>query len=82
MIVNIGDDFEHFGLRICPDLDTVCYNLAGLHNPETGWGRVDESWVSAEEVKLLGGPTWFNLGDRDLSYSPGAHPASEGRGHD
>ena len=66
VIVNTGDDFNHFGLRICPDLDTVCYNLAGLHNPETGWGRLDESWVSAEAVGQLGGPTWFRLGDRDL----------------
>ena len=67
VIVNTGDDFEHFGLKICPDLDTVCYNLAGLYNPETGWGRAAESWVSAEEVAALGGPTWFRLGDRDLA---------------
>jgi len=67
VIVNTGDDFEHFGLKICPDLDTVCYNLAGLYNPETGWGRADESWASAEEVAALGGPTWFRLGDRDLA---------------
>ena len=39
MIVNTGDDFEHWGLEICPDLDTMLYNLAGAHNPETGWGR-------------------------------------------
>lgn len=67
VIVNTGDDFEHFGLKICPDLDTVCYNLAGLYNLETGWGRAGESWVSAEEVAVLGGPTWFRLGDRDLA---------------
>lgn len=67
VIVNTGDDFEHFGLKICPDLDTVCYNLAGLYNPETGWGRAGESWVSAEEIAVLGGPTWFRLGDRDLA---------------
>ena len=42
VIVNTGDDFEHYGLYICPDLDTVCYTLAGLANPETGWGRVNE----------------------------------------
>lgn len=66
VIVNIGDDFEHFGLKICPDVDTVCYNLAGLHNPETGWGRIDETMVSASVVELLGGPTWFRLGDQDL----------------
>src|SRR5512134_3719973 len=44
VIVNTGDDFEHYGLYICPDLDTVCYTLAGLANPETGWGRTDETW--------------------------------------
>ncbi|MFN2144902.1 MAG: 2-phospho-L-lactate transferase [Anaerolineales bacterium] len=66
VIVNVGDDFEHFGLRICPDLDTVCYNLAGLYNQETGWGRADESWMTASAVEQLGGPTWFNLGDLDL----------------
>ena len=67
VIVNTGDDFEHFGLEICPDLDTVCYNLVGLYNLETGWGCAGESWVSAEEVAVLGGPTWFRLGDRDLA---------------
>jgi LPPG:FO 2-phospho-L-lactate transferase len=67
VIVNTGDDFEHFGLRICPDLDTVCYTLAGLANPSTGWGRTDESWNTFERIKTLGGPSWFQLGDRDLS---------------
>jgi LPPG:FO 2-phospho-L-lactate transferase len=66
VIVNIGDDFDHFGLRICPDLDTVCYTLAGLANPATGWGRKSESWGVFEEIGRLGGPTWFRLGDRDL----------------
>lgn len=66
VIVNTGDDFEHFGLYICPDLDTVCYTLAGLANPETGWGRVNESWNAIQNAKLLGGPGWFNLGDQDL----------------
>jgi len=66
VIVNTGDDFEHYGLYISPDLDTVCYTLAGLANPETGWGRVDESWVAIENAKRLGGPGWFNLGDQDL----------------
>ena len=67
VIVKTGDDFDHFGLRICPDLDTVCYNLAGVYNPETGWGRKDESWTSAAEIGVLGGPTWFQLGDKDLA---------------
>ncbi len=66
VIVNTGDDFEHFGLNICPDLDTVCYTLAGLANPETGWGRVGETQNALHSVEVLGGPTWFWLGDRDL----------------
>ncbi|MEJ2487828.1 MAG: 2-phospho-L-lactate transferase [Anaerolineales bacterium] len=67
VIVNTGDDVEHFSLKICPDLDTVCYNLAGLYNPDTGWGRKDESWISTGEIALLGGPTWFQLGDKDFA---------------
>ena len=66
IIVNTGDDFEHYGLYICPDLDTVCYTLAGLANPETGWGRVDETWNVIQNASNLGGPSWFNLGDQDL----------------
>lgn len=66
IIVNTGDDFEHYGLYICPDLDTVCYTLAGLANPETGWGRVDETWNVIQNASKLGGPGWFSLGDRDL----------------
>ncbi len=66
VIVNTADDFEHYGLYICPDLDTVCYTLAGLANPETGWGRMDESWNVIENASRLGGPDWFRLGDRDL----------------
>ena len=66
IVVNTGDDFEHLGLSISPDLDTVCYTLAGLANPVTGWGRVDETWQAAENLAKLGGQTWFQLGDRDL----------------
>ena len=66
VIVNTGDDFEYLGLKICPDLDTVCYTLAGLANPATGWGRSEESWQALEVIGALGGPTWFRLGDRDL----------------
>ena len=66
VIVNTGDDFCHFGLYICPDLDTVCYTLAGLSNPETGWGRAEETWNALDNIKELGGPSWFRLGDRDL----------------
>src|SRR6185503_15672604 len=65
--VNTADDFEHLGLSICPDLDTVLYTLAGVANPETGWGRRDETWSFMKAVAELGGPTWFKLGDRDLA---------------
>ncbi len=53
-IVNTGDDFEHWGLTICPDLDTVVYNLAGINNPETGWGLDGETFVALETMSLLG----------------------------
>lgn len=66
VIVNTGDDFEHLGLRVCPDLDTVCYTLAEISNPVTGWGRLDESWNVLDSLTELGGPGWFRLGDRDL----------------
>jgi len=66
IIVNIGDDFEHYGLKICPDIDTVCYTLTGKANPATGWGRADETWNAFESLAELGGPVWFRLGDRDL----------------
>src|SRR5271157_2792746 len=67
VIVNTGDDFEHLGLYISPDLDTVCYTLAGLANPETGWGRVNETWNAIANIERLGGQTWFRLGDQDLA---------------
>jgi LPPG:FO 2-phospho-L-lactate transferase len=67
VIVNTGDDFEHLGLYICPDLDTVCYTLAGLANPETGWGRADETWRTITDIERIGGPKWFRLGDKDLA---------------
>ncbi|MCC7082705.1 MAG: 2-phospho-L-lactate transferase [Burkholderiales bacterium] len=66
-VVNTGDDFEHLGLTICPDLDTVLYTLAGVHNPATGWGRRDETWSALDTLAELGGETWFRLGDRDLA---------------
>jgi LPPG:FO 2-phospho-L-lactate transferase len=65
--VNTGDDFEHLGLSICPDLDTVMYTLAGVANPETGWGRRDETWTVMEALGALGGETWFRLGDKDFA---------------
>jgi LPPG:FO 2-phospho-L-lactate transferase len=65
--VNTGDDFEHLGLRISPDLDTVMYTLAGIANPATGWGQARETWTFLEALQRLGGPAWFRLGDRDLA---------------
>jgi LPPG:FO 2-phospho-L-lactate transferase len=67
VIANTGDDFEHLGLHISPDLDTLTYVLAGLDHPERGWGRRDESWAFMETLGALGGETWFQLGDRDLA---------------
>jgi LPPG:FO 2-phospho-L-lactate transferase len=67
IVVNTGDDFEHLGLYICPDVDTVCYTLAGLANLETGWGRRDDTFQTLENVQKLGGPGWFQIGDKDLA---------------
>ena len=66
VVVNTGDDFEHLGLLICPDIDTVCYTLAGIVELQQGWGRSNESWNALAEVKRLDGETWFRLGDKDL----------------
>jgi LPPG:FO 2-phospho-L-lactate transferase len=67
VIVNTGDDFEHLGLAISPDIDTALYTLAGFVNEETGWGRRDETWTFMGVLAKLGGPTWFKLGDGDLA---------------
>jgi len=67
IVANTGDDFEHFGLSISPDIDTLTYVLAGLDNPVTGWGRRDETWSFMETIGALGGADWFRLGDRDLA---------------
>ena len=67
VVVNTGDDFEHWGLAISPDIDTVIYTLAGLANREVGWGRADETWSCMETLAAIGGDTWFKLGDRDLA---------------
>ncbi|MBN1259602.1 MAG: 2-phospho-L-lactate transferase [Anaerolineae bacterium] len=67
IIVNTGDDFEHLGLTICPDLDTVMYTLSGLANPKTGWGIAGDTFTCLEAIQRRGGPGWFNLGDRDLA---------------
>lgn len=66
VVVNTADDFVHWGLHICPDLDSVMYALAGLADPQRGWGVRGESWQALAMVKRYGGPDWFQLGDRDL----------------
>jgi LPPG:FO 2-phospho-L-lactate transferase len=66
IIVNTSDDFEHFGLAICPDIDTVIYTLAGLAHPTQGWGRDKESFAALDTIERLGGESWFRLGDKDI----------------
>ncbi len=67
VLTNVGDDFRHLGLYICPDLDTVSYTLAERENPATGWGLARESHQVMEALAALEGPAWFRLGDRDLA---------------
>jgi LPPG:FO 2-phospho-L-lactate transferase len=67
VVANVGDDFEHLGLHISPDVDTLMYTLAGLDNTKLGWGRRDETWSFMETLAALGGEDWFRLGDRDLA---------------
>ncbi|MFE9803343.1 2-phospho-L-lactate transferase [Streptomyces goshikiensis] len=68
VIGNTGDDIHLFGLKVCPDLDTVMYTLGGGINEDQGWGRTDESFTVKEELAAYGvGPTWFGLGDRDFA---------------
>ena len=67
VVSNPGDDFEHLGLTICPDFDTVLYTLSGKANTTLGWGRRGETWTFMETIRALDGETWFNLGDGDLA---------------
>ena len=67
VIANTGDDFEHLGLTVSPDIDTLVYTLAGLSNTAQGWGRADETWTFMSALAALGGPGWFQLGDGDLA---------------
>lgn len=67
ILANTGDDFEHLGLSISPDIDTLTYVLAGLDNTEQGWGRRDETWSFMATIASVGGADWFRLGDRDLA---------------
>lgn len=69
IVANTGDDFEHLGITISPDIDTLMYTLAGINNPQTGWGRRDETWRFMAALEELGGETWFRLGDTDLATS-------------
>ncbi len=73
--VNTGDDFEHLGLTICPDIDSVVYALAGLNDTQRGWGVAQETWQAMAMLRALDAPDWFNLGDRDL----GMHLARSAR---
>jgi LPPG:FO 2-phospho-L-lactate transferase len=67
VVANVADDFEHLGLCISPDLDTLMYVLAGLDDSERGWGRRGETWAFMAALGALGGETWFQLGDGDLA---------------
>ena len=67
VVVNTGDDFEHLGLHISPDIDTVLYTLSGLADPVRGWGLAEETWAFMNALGRLGGETWFQLGDGDLA---------------
>jgi len=67
VVVNTGDDFQHLGLSVSPDIDTLIYTLSGLNNRELGWGRQDESWNFMQACEELGMETWFRLGDKDLA---------------
>ena len=66
-LVNTGDDFIHYNLKICPDLDTLMYTLAGINDRTKGWGLQNESWKTLKKLKLLGDDPWFKLGDKDLA---------------
>lgn len=67
VIVNTADDFEWSGLHVSPDLDTVMYTLAGIANPETGWGIAADTFNSLEMISRYGAESWFNVGDRDIA---------------
>ena len=69
IVANTGDDFDHLGLRVTPDIDTLLYTLAGINNVETGWGRADETWSFMSSLAQVGAETWFQLGDKDLALN-------------
>jgi len=67
IVANTADDFDHLGLPICPDIDTLVYTLAGVNDAEKGWGRAAETWSFMAALGDLGGDTWFQLGDKDIA---------------
>jgi LPPG:FO 2-phospho-L-lactate transferase len=67
IVANTGDDFEHLGLSVCPDLDSVMYAMAGVNDTERGWGLAGESWQFMQQLRALNGEDWFQLGDKDLA---------------
>ena len=68
VVANVGNDLTWPGLRVCPDLDSVTYSLAGLWDSERGWGLRDETFWVRDALLNLDVPAWFNVGDRDLAY--------------
>ena len=79
VIGNVGDDLDVLGLAVSPDLDSILYALAGLHDEERGWGRAGETWEALGTVSALGGEDWFRLGDRDLGLHLVRTPGSARR---
>jgi LPPG:FO 2-phospho-L-lactate transferase len=67
VLVNTGDDFWHYGLRICPDIDTITYTLSGLVDKVTGWGVAGDTTTTLDALRRLGEEPWFRLGDQDLA---------------
>ena len=79
VVTNTGDDFEHLGLLICPDTDSVIYAASGNIDSQKGWGRAGESWEVFDTLSALGGPSWFQLGDKDLGLLSAVRLALAGR---
>ncbi|GAB5490001.1 MAG: 2-phospho-L-lactate transferase [Phototrophicaceae bacterium] len=67
IVVNTGDDFWHYGLKICPDIDTVLYTLSGRVNKDFGWGVADDTSITLDALKTIGETPWFLLGDKDMA---------------
>ncbi len=79
IVTNTCDDFNHLGMHISPDLDTVMYTLAGVSNTKLGWGRADETWNFMDTLREIGAESWFNLGDKDIAiHVERTHRLNEG----